>query len=155
MSNIGRSSHFRIPCWNGWSVRCTLCWPVFSPISVKKTKKCFKMILGRTLYEIFIFLSKIQVWFSEKIVDFFFWSKNSWKCCGFGLFSCWQLWFYEKNFQKKLSETSWKCWTFRIVCAVVNWFWRFLKLLFIPFKRRLYSFTGMYFIPGTKNLDCT
>ena len=30
----------------------------------------------------------------------FFWEKNSWKCCGFGLFSCWQLWFHEKNCQK-------------------------------------------------------
>ena len=29
----------------------------------------------------------------------FFWVKNSWKCCGFGLFSCWQLWFHEKNCQ--------------------------------------------------------
>ena len=27
----------------------------------------------------------------------FFWVKNSWKCCGFGLFSCWQLWFRKKN----------------------------------------------------------
>ena len=27
--------------------------------------------------------------------------KNSWKCCGFGLFSCWQLWFHEKNCLKK------------------------------------------------------
>ena len=26
--------------------------------------------------------------------------KNSWKRCGFGLFSCWQLWFHEKNCQK-------------------------------------------------------
>ena len=31
----------------------------------------------------------------------FFYVKNSWKCCGFGLFSCWQLWFHEKNCQKK------------------------------------------------------
>ena len=31
-----------------------------------------------------------------------FWVKNSWKCCGFGLFSCWQLWFHEKNCQKKI-----------------------------------------------------
>ena len=31
--------------------------------------------------------------------------KNSWKCCGFGLFSCWQLWFHEKNCQKKF---GWK-----------------------------------------------
>jgi len=34
----------------------------------------------------------------------FFWVKNSWKCCGFGYFSCWQLWFHEKNCQKNLSE---------------------------------------------------
>ena len=52
-----------------------------------------------TLFEIFIFCPKIQLWFPEKIVDFFG-VKNSWKCCGFGLFSCWQLWFHEKNCQK-------------------------------------------------------
>ena len=31
--------------------------------------------------------------------------KNSWKCCGFGLFSCWQLWFHEKNCQNNF---GWK-----------------------------------------------
>ena len=36
-----------------------------------------------TLFEIFIFRPKIQLWFPEKIVDFF-WLKNSWICCGFG-----------------------------------------------------------------------
>ena len=30
--------------------------------------------------------------------------KNSWKCCGFGLLSCWQLWFHEKNCRKNLGE---------------------------------------------------
>ena len=62
----------------------------------------------------------------------FFWVKNSWKCCGFGLFSCWQLWFHEKNCQKKnWVKNSWKCWgfvkiefldknlTFRIVCCII------------------------------------
>ena len=57
-----------------------------------------------TLFEIFIFCPKIQLWFPEKVVDFFS-AKNSWKCCGFGLFSCWQLWFHEKNCQKKI---GWK-----------------------------------------------
>ena len=57
-----------------------------------------------TLFEIFIFCPKIQLWFPEKIVDFI-WVKNSWICCGFGLFSCWQLWFHEKNYQKKF---GWK-----------------------------------------------
>ena len=32
------------------------------------------------------------------------WMKNSWKCCGFGHHSCWQLWFHEKNCQKNLGE---------------------------------------------------
>ena len=36
----------------------------------------------------------------------FFWVKNSWKCCGFGLFSCWQLWFHEKNGQKKFGQKT-------------------------------------------------
>ena len=61
-------------------------------------------ILSKLLFEIFIFCPKIQLWFSERIVDFFG-VKNSWKCCGFGLFSCWQLWFHEKNCQKNL---GWK-----------------------------------------------
>ena len=44
---------------------------------------------------------KIQLWFPEKIFAFFG-VKNSRKCCGFGLFSCWQLWFHEKNLGEKL-----------------------------------------------------
>ena len=89
----------------------------------------FSMVNYNTLFEIFIFCPKIQLWFHEKIVDFFG-AKNSWKCCGFGLFSCWQLWFHEKNCRKKIwMKNSWKCWgfvkivflekklTFRIVCG--------------------------------------
>ena len=65
----------------------------------------------------------------------FYWVKNSWKCCGFGLFHCWQLWFHEKNCQKKnWVKNSWKCCgfvkiefleknlTFRIVCMI--WWFR-------------------------------
>ena len=51
------------------------------------------------------FCPKNQLWFPEKIVNFF-WLKNSWKCCGFGLFSCWQLWFHEKNCQKKFGRKT-------------------------------------------------
>ena len=47
------------------------------------------------------FLSKNSTLISRENCRFFFWVKNSWKCCGFGLFSCWQLWFHEKNCQKK------------------------------------------------------
>ena len=57
-----------------------------------------------TLFKIFIFCPKNQLQFPEKILDF--WVKNLWKCCGFGLFSCWQLWFHEINCQKK--KFGWK-----------------------------------------------
>ena len=52
-----------------------------------------------TLFEIFIFCPKIQLWFPEKNCRIVL-GESSWKCCGFGLFSCWQLWFHEKNCQK-------------------------------------------------------
>ena len=45
------------------------------------------------------FVQKFNCDFTRKIVDFF-WVKNSWKCCGLRLFSCWQLWFHEKKCQK-------------------------------------------------------
>ena len=65
-----------------------------------------------TLFEIFIFCPKIQLWFPEKNCRLL-WVKNSWKCCGFGLFSCWQLWFHEKNCPKKIwVKNSRKCWGF-------------------------------------------
>ena len=43
------------------------------------------------------FVQKFNFDFPEKIVDFS-WVKNSWE--NVGLFSCWQLWFHEKNSQK-------------------------------------------------------
>ena len=42
--------------------------------------------------------------FTRKIVKKNCWVKNSWKYCGFGLFTCWQLWFHEKNCQRKTRE---------------------------------------------------
>ena len=58
------------------------------------------------------FLSKYSTLISRENCRFFG-VKNSWKCCGFGLFSCWQLWFHEKNCQKKFGvKNSWKCWGF-------------------------------------------
>ena len=68
-----------------------------------------------TLFKIFIFCPKVQIWFSEKILEFF-WCEKSRKCCGFGLFSCWQLWFHEKNCQKKI---GWKTRENMVVCQ--NW----------------------------------
>ena len=55
------------------------------------------------------FLSKNSTLISRENCRFFG-VKNPWKCCGFGLFSCWQLWFDEKNCQKKIGvKNSWKC----------------------------------------------
>ena len=63
----------------------------------------------------------------------FFWVKISWKCCGFGLFSCWQLGFHEKNCQKKIwVKNSWKCWGFvKIEFVDKNWTFR---IVWPPFK---------------------
>ena len=47
------------------------------------------------------FVQKFNFNFPRKL-SIFFWVKNSWKCCGFGLLSCWQLWLHEKNCQKKI-----------------------------------------------------
>ena len=49
------------------------------------------------------FLSKNSTLISRENCQFF-WGENSWKCCGFGLFSCWQHWFHEKNCQNNLGE---------------------------------------------------
>ena len=58
------------------------------------------------------FLSKNSTLISRENCGFFGGVKNSWKCCGFGRFSCWQLWFHEKNCQKYLVKNLWKCWGF-------------------------------------------
>ena len=49
------------------------------------------------------FMSKNSTLISRELS--IFWVKNSWKCCGFGIFGCWQLWFHEKNCQKNF---GWK-----------------------------------------------
>ena len=85
---------------------------------------CFPKHTVRNLH----FLSKNSTLISRENCRFF-WEKNSWICCGFGLFSCWQLWFHEKNCQKNLDEVLVKMLvffvkiefldknlTFRIVC---------------------------------------
>ena len=65
----------------------------------------FQDLFPATLFEIFIFLSKYSILISWENCRVFFWLKNSWKCLGFRHFSCWQLWFHEKNCQKKF---GWK-----------------------------------------------
>ena len=79
------------------SITTTVAWRIAISSVGRLVLPC-PLLCCYTLFEIFIFCPKIQLWFPEKIVDFFG-VKNSWKCCGFGLFCCWQLWFHEKNCQ--------------------------------------------------------
>ena len=63
-----------------------------------------------TLFDIFI-CPKIQLWFPEKIVDYF-WVKNSWKCCDFVKIEfldknltfriVWKKWDFSKNFKHRV-----------------------------------------------------
>ena len=71
-------------------------------------EKLVKMLWFGTFYLLTTLISGEKL--SKK-----FWVKNSWNCCGFGLFSCWQLWFHEKNCQKILVEKLVK----------MLWFWTF------------------------------
>ena len=58
------------------------------------------------------FLSKNSTLISRENCQFFG-VKKSRNCCGFGLLSCWQLWFHEKNCPKQFwVKNSWKCWGF-------------------------------------------
>ena len=63
---------------------CEQSWRQRNKMSRDKKKGMVSLIF--TLFEIFIFCLKIQLWFPEKIVELF-WVKNSWKCCGFRLFA--------------------------------------------------------------------
>ena len=74
-----------------------------------QTKKYYRFHTVRNLH----FLSKNSTLIFRENCRFF-WVKNSWKCCGFGLFSCWQLWFHEKNCEKKFG------WKFKF-------FWKWIR----------------------------
>ena len=101
------------PLRRGWPPDAAATWAILLPVSLgvidssptwrfacsnspKFTQKFKFFCVKCTLFQIFIFCPKIQLWFPEKIGDFFG-VIYSWKCCGFKLFSCWQLWFHEKN----------------------------------------------------------
>ena len=80
--------------------------------------RAFLRLIDHILFKIFIFCPNSTLISRENCR--FFWVKNSWKCCGLGLFSCWQLWFYEKNCQKIF---RWK------TCENVGFF--FVKIEFL------------------------
>ena len=79
-----------------------------------------------TLLESSFFVQKFNFDFPRKL-SIFFWVKNSRKCCGSGLFSCWQLWFHAKNCQKNLGEKLVK----------MLWFWYFLAVDNFDFTRKI------------------
>ena len=61
------------------------------------------VLRNHTVRNFHFFVQKFNFDFPKKL-SIILCVKNSWKCCGVGLFSCWQLWFHEKNWQKNLSE---------------------------------------------------
>ena len=87
--------HIQIETWN--TVLIVRIFVILSG-SVGVTSSLLSFHTVRNLH----FLSKNSTLISpSKIVELLL-SENSWKCCGFGLFSCWQIWFHEKNCQKKI-----------------------------------------------------
>ena len=80
-----------------------------------------------TLFEIFIFCPKIQLWFPEKIVDFFGWKTRE-NVVVLDSLAVDNFDFTRKIDKRNLAKNSWKCWrfvkiefldkhlTFRIVC---------------------------------------
>ena len=99
------------------------------------------------------FVQKIQLWFSEKIVDFLG-VKNSWKCCGFELLSYWQLCFHEKNCQKNV---GWKTRENVGVLSQLN-FWteisvfRYLAFLMFQSCFKIDGQTNSQFESGTSGI---
>ena len=78
---------------------------ITQPFKVNEFRKCWRYHFKKShCSKSSFYVQKVQLWFPEKIVDLLG-GKNLWKRCGFRLFSCWQLWFHEKNCQKKI---GWK-----------------------------------------------
>ena len=77
-------------------------WKVFSSIFPNIADMRVRQL--HTVWNIH-FCQKIQLLFPEKNCQIVL-GENSWKCRGFGLFSCWQLWFHEKNCQKNFERKT-------------------------------------------------
>ena len=73
-------------------------------LCLKTTRKSLVLVLLHCSKSSF-FVQKFNFNFPRKL-SIFLGVKISWKCCGFGLCSCWQHWFHEKNCEKKKNE--WK-----------------------------------------------
>ena len=98
MGLITRFTHYVLLILNGLSLSHTL--GTSRQLGFQLNQVTSIPLISITLFEIFIFRPKIQLWFPEKIVDFFG-VENSWKCWGFV-----KIEFLDKNL------------TFRIVCII-------------------------------------
>ena len=96
------------PCWNpSWRNQYVLDNPTNCD---RKHPKSQNEKMSKLYYSFITHCSKSSFFVQKFNFDFprkllIFSGENSWKCCGFGLFSCWQLWFHEKNCQKNF---GWK-----------------------------------------------
>ena len=94
-----------------------------------------------TLFEIFIFCPKIQLWFPEKNCRIVL-GENSWKCCSFELFSCF-------DFTRKIVKKIWgeKLWfpekIVKFWCQ--NWIFR-RKMFFKVFRILVFKYHFTTFI---------
>ena len=75
------------------------CFPEPPELFKKNMQRFFSILKDFHTVRNLHFLSKNSTLISRENCRFF-WVKNSWKCCGYGLFSCWQPSFHEKNCQK-------------------------------------------------------
>ena len=82
------------PVWSKCKQTFTIFFVIFDASVLNFCQKLVGHIV-RNLH----FLSKNSTLISRENCRIFG-VKNSWKCCGFELFSYWQLWFHEKNCQK-------------------------------------------------------
>ena len=129
-----------------------------------KKKKCN----FHTLFVIFIFIcSKMQLWYPENIIDFF-WVKNSWKCYGFGVLAVDKFDFTRKLPKKFWVKNSWK-WifkiefldkklTFRILCCTQQTFNLSFKInyvLFVQFSSLEFLSSLGVFLRSTKSGEWT
>ena len=112
-------------CWHTWTIKEKK-WYIFWQGKRKFLSSIFDLVIECPAH-----CSKSSFFVQKFNLSIFFWVKNSWKCCGFGLFSCWQLWFHEKNCQKK--KTWWK--TRENVGSFVNidlnWFFEQCAFIFV------------------------
>ena len=108
----------------------------------------FDTSISSKLFELFIFCPKIQLWISRENCRFFG-TKNSWKCCGIGLLSCWQLWFHEKNCQKKkLGEKLVKMLGVLLILIfwIKNWIFEQCAFIFVYVFLNSYFFLEIWWI---------